>query len=260
MHVNLTIVFVGLLVGTFIGVSGVGGSSLMTPLLIILLKIHPVVAVGTDLVYSVPTKIVGTLVHGRQHTVDKRLVIALASGGIPAAIVGLGVAAWAKNAFSLDVLDALVRQVVGIALLISAAVLLVGLFLRRTPPSGETTPAWDRASATKAVLVGIIVGFCVSLTSIGSGAVTLPALYALLPSFGLRLLIGTDVAFAALLIPVAALGHLLMGNVDLGLAGNLVIGSVPGVVLGSKLCRLLPEGLLRPTVAGILVFAGLRLI
>lgn len=260
MHINLTVVLVGLLVGTFIGVSGVGGSSLMTPLLIILLKVHPVLAVGTDLVYSVPTKIVGTLVHGRQHTVDKRLVFALAAGGVPAAIVGLGVAALAEHAFSLAVLDAFVRKAVGFALFISALVMVAGIFLRKSTAGSETPPEWNRQTATKAVLVGIVVGFCVSLTSIGSGAVTLPALYALLPAFGLRLLIGSDVAFAAILIPVAAVGHLLLGNVDLGLAANLLVGSIPGVIIGSKLCRVLPEGLLRPTVAGILVFAGSRLI
>ena len=106
--------------------------------------------------------------------------------------------------------------------------------------------------------LGGLVGFCVSVTSIGSGAMTLPALCALLPALSLRRLVGSDVAFAALLLPVAALGALAIGNVDLPLAFNLVLGSVPGVIVGSKLCRSLPERFLRPGVAAVLVFAGTR--
>jgi uncharacterized membrane protein YfcA len=259
--VNIAVVLIGLVVGTFIGLSGVGGSSLMTPLLIIVLRVHPVIAVGTDLLYSFPTKVVGTLVHRRSQTVDGRLAKTLLIGGIPAAIAGLGVVFVGRAHFSLDVLDAFVRHAVGVALFASAVVLIFGIFARRTSAAAQTTTIdWTRATKAKVIALGALVGFGVSLTSIGSGAITLPALYALLPSLALRRIVGSDIAFATLLIPVAALGHLVMGNADLGLAANLLAGSIPGVILGSLLCRYLPEYFLRPAVAGILIFAGTRLI
>jgi uncharacterized membrane protein YfcA len=263
---NLTVALVGLLVGTFIGISGVGGSSLMTPLLILLLRIHPVIAVGTDLVYSVPTKILGTAVHGRNGTVDRRLVLGLIIGGIPGALLGLAVAAYARQHFPLDTLDRLVRRAVGAALILSAVVLVIGIFSRRGVQGGEAAAAgapaviWNRATQIKVGALGFFVGAAVSITSIGSGAITLPALYALLPRLTLRRLVGSDIAFATLLLPIAAIGNFFLGNVDLRLAGNLLIGSLPGVVLGSYLCGLLPEKVLRPAVAGILVFAGTRLV
>jgi len=299
--VNLTVTLVGLLVGTFIGISGVGGSSLMTPLLILLLRIHPVLAVGTDLVYSVPTKLLGTAVHGRNHTIDRKLVIWLLVGGIPGALVGLAVAAYGRRHFSLEALDSLVRHAVGVALIVSAVVLVVGIFARRStlrpfdrlraqgalrqaqgddgkpaeaagvepsatgaldPPEtgGVSDIDWTRATHVKVSALGFFVGSAVSITSIGSGAITLPVLYALLPRLGLRRLVGSDIAFATFLLPVAAIGNFLLGNVDLHLAANLLLGSLPGVVLGSYLCRRLPEAVLRPAVAGILIFAGTRLV
>jgi uncharacterized membrane protein YfcA len=269
--VNLTVALVGLLVGTFIGISGVGGSSLMTPMLILLLRIHPVLAVGTDLVYSVPTKLLGTAVHGRNRTIDRKLVIRLLVGGIPGALAGLAVAAYGRRHFSLLALDSLVRHAVGVALIVSAVVLVVGIFarrntLRRAQGEGDETVAagsdidWTRATHVKVAALGFFVGCAVSITSIGSGAITLPVLYAVLPRLGLRRLVGSDIAFATFLLPVAAVGNFLLGNVDLHLAANLLIGSLPGVVLGSYLCRRLPETLLRPAVAGILIFAGSRLV
>jgi uncharacterized membrane protein YfcA len=258
-HVNSTIIGVGFLVGVFIGVSGVGGSSLMTPLLILLLRIHPVVAIGTDLLYSVPTKLLGTYVHARERTIDRRLVWTLALGGIPAVIVGLAIAFAARRHFSLAVLDAFTRPAVGVALLISSVVLVVSLFIKkRQRDTVELT--WTRATSVKIAVLGAVVGLAVSLTSIGGGAITLPVLYASLPGYALRRLVGSDVAFAAALIPLAALGHVMMGNVDLFLVANLLVGSLPGVVVGSKLCSSLPEPLLRPVVAGVLIFAGVRLI
>lgn len=266
---NLTVALIGLVIGTFIGISGVGGGSLMTPLLILFLRVHPVIAVGTDLVYNLPTKLVGSLVHARNQTVDRRLVQVLVAGGIPGAFAGLAIAAYARRHFSLASLDAIVRHAVGAALIVSAVALVIGIFARRGVRDGSqaldaTTPApalsWTRAKHIQIGLLGAFVGTVVSITSIGSGAITLPALYALLPRLGLRRIVGSDIAFATLLLLVAAVGNFLLGNVDFQLAGNLLIGSLPGVVLGSYLCRFLPENVLRPALAGILIFAGLRLV
>jgi len=257
--VNVTVAFVGLVVGIFIGVSGVGGSSLMTPLLILVLRIHPVIAIGTDLLYSVPTKLLGTFVHAREGTIDRKLVQVLAAGGLPAVCIGLAIAAFARHRFSLEVLDVFARHAVGAVLLISSIVLLAGLFLGSRQPR-DAQLVWTRATSLKVAALGAVVGIAVSLTSIGSGAITLPVLFAFLPRYSLRRLVGSDVAFAAVLIPLAALGHFAMGNADLALVANLLVGSLPGVVIGSKLCSALPERVLRPAVAGVLIFAGMRLL
>jgi uncharacterized protein len=257
---DATIALVGLAVGIFVGISGVGGSSLMTPLLVIVLGMKPVMAIGTDLLYSVPTKLLGASVHRRQGTVDGRTVRFLCYGGIPGAIVGLIAVAALKHAVSLTTLNAVLRHAIGIALFISAIAILASLFVKRRDRTPSSEPVWNAATVRRLVACGVIVGFLVSVTSIGSGAVTLPALYMIIPQLGLRRLVGSDVAFAAFLIPVAALGQWSMGNVDLHLVANLLVGSLPGVLIGSKLCARLPEIILRPAVASVLVFAGSRLI
>jgi uncharacterized membrane protein YfcA len=257
MHLEPGIVLVGLIAGTFIGISGVGGGSLTTPLLIILAGIKPLIAVGTDLVYSVPTKLLGASIHRGQKTVDGAVVRALCWGGIPGALAGVAVLVFARRALPLGVLDASIRHGVGIALFVSAIALVATPFFRRTIEPGAPDV---RRSAPRLIAIGAIVGFIVSLTSIGSGSLTLPLLYAVLPLIALRVLVGSDVAFAAWLIPVAALGHLAIGSVDWHLCLNLLIGSMPGVYLGARFCRSIPDSLLRPTVATILIFAGTRLI
>jgi len=265
------VILVGLLVGTFVGISGVGGGALMTPLLILVLRVHPAIAIGTDLLYSVPTKLAGAVTHARAKTVDRPLVTALALGGIPGAILGVIAVTQLRKVVPLDTFNALLRHAVGFALLLAAVAVIIkvlpifnksrggfGALTGRIRPLDSVE--WNGNRRVRIAALGALVGFCVSVTSIGSGSVTLPALMAMLPALGLRRLIGSDVAFAALLLPVAALGALAAGNANLPLALNLVIGSVPGVILGSRLCSTLPERFLRPAVATVLVFAGTRLI
>ena len=258
------VILVGLLVGVFVGLSGVGGGSLMTPLLILVLRMHPAVAIGTDLLYSVPTKLAGAISHARAKTVDRRLTIALALGGVPGAGLGALAVHQLRKLVAIDTFNALLRHAVGVALLIAAAAVVIKLVPRfrgaPVPAIVVAEPAWTGAHRGRLAVLGFFVGFCISVTSIGSGSVTLPALMAMLPALGLRRLIGSDVAFAAILLPVAALGAFAIGNVDVPLAFNLMLGSVPGVILGSRLCSMLPERFLRPAVATVLVFAGSRLI
>jgi uncharacterized protein len=251
------IIIVGFIAGVCIGISGVGGGSLTTPLLIIIAGVKPLIAVGTDLVYSVPTKLLGTYIHKSQKTIDGGVVRALCIGGIPGALIGVGVLLAARRFVSLNVINADIRHGVGIALFAAAVALIATPFLRRDIRSDG---ADLQRQFPRLVAVGAVVGFVVSLTSIGSGALTLPLIYAVLPLIALRTLVGSDVAFAAWLIPVAALGHLTMGDIDWRLCLNLLVGSLPGVVIGSKFCRWIPDSLLRPTVAVVLVFAGTRLI
>jgi uncharacterized membrane protein YfcA len=247
---------------------------LVTPLMILVLGVQPLVASGTDLAYSVPTKLLGTLVHRRQGTVNWSVVRFLSMGGLPAAVLGLAVLAILRARLDLKTLNALLQHGVGLLLLLVAVIVLLTPLLarRRGKPSlaqpsatqpSATQPSsapWTRAMKVRAVALGAFVGFFVSLTSIGSGSITLPALYLLMPQLGLRRLVGSDVAFAALLVPVAALGHLQMGSVNLGLSANLLLGSLPGVFIGSKLCKYLPDTWLRPAIAGVLLFAASRLV
>jgi len=255
--VDFGIVVVGLIAGLCIGISGVGGGSLTTPLLIIIAGVKPLIAVGTDLVYSVPTKLLGAHIHRGQKTVDGRIVRALCIGGIPGALVGTGVLLEVRHVLPLAVINVYVRHGVGIMLFVSAVALVATPFFRRNIEPGVQDM---RRPFPRLVAIGATVGFVVSLTSIGSGALTMPLLYAVLPLIALRTLVGSDVAFAAWLIPVAALGHLTLGNVDWRLCLNLLAGSLPGVYIGARFCRWIPDTLLRPTVATILVFAGTRLV
>lgn len=262
------LVVVGLVVGLLVGLTGVGGSSVLTPLLILTLGVKPLVAVGTDLAYSVPTKLLGALIHRRQGTVEWRVVGLLCMGGLPASLAGLGLLALLRAHLGLDALNAALKHGVGALLLIVAVVIVLTPWLRRrqagrpspTMMTAPPAPLWPRGTRGGVVTLGALVGLLVSLTSIGAGSVTVPVLYLVLPRLGLRRVVGSDVAFAALLIPTAALGHLGMGDVNLGLSLNLLLGSLPGVFIGSKLCARLPDTWLRPALAGALLFAGTRLV
>jgi uncharacterized membrane protein YfcA len=275
------VALIGLVVGVLVGISGVGGSSLVTPLMILVMRVPPLVAVGTDLAYSVPTKLVGAFIHRQQGTIDRRLIGYLCLGGLPAAGLGLLVLFTLRAHVPLATINAALQRAVGVLLfLVAVLVILLPLLKRKrgrlaeqqsagrqsAEPIGEQPAApaaalpRDRATIVRIIGLGAVVGFCVSLTSIGSGSLTLPMLFLLLPAFNLRQLVGADVTFAALLVPVAALGHAQMGGVDFALTGNLLLGSLPGVVLGSKLCRYLPDLWLRPAIAGVLLFAGTRLL
>jgi uncharacterized protein len=257
--VDPRLALIGLVVGFLVGLSGVGGSSLMTPLMILVLGVKPLIAVGTDLAYSVPTKLLGAYVHRGQGTVDRRTVLYLSLGGIPAAVLGLVALSALRTHLGSTRLNELLKHGVGLLLLLVAAAILLTPLLRRWRGQAPGL-SWTPALKVRAAALGAVVGFAVSLTSIGSGSITVPALYLLLPGLGLRRLVGSDVAFSALLIPVAAVGQWQMGSVNVALAANLVLGSLPGVFIGSKLCARLPDTWLRPAMAGVLFFAGSRLI
>jgi uncharacterized membrane protein YfcA len=263
--VDPRLALIGLLVGLLVGLSGVGGSSIMTPLLILVLGVKPLVAVGTDLAYSVPTKLLGAFVHRRQGTVDRRVVLCLSLGGIPASVLGLVVMAALRAHLGLSRLNMMLKHGVGLLLFLVAVGILLNPLLSRHQEQGRmqyapTVMTWTRMTTGRIIALGALVGFLVSLTSIGSGSITVPLLYVLMPRLGLRRLVGSDVAFAALLMPAAALGQLQMGNVNVALSANLLLGSLPGVFIGSKLCARLPEFWLRPALAGVLLLAGCRLV
>ncbi len=262
MHLNsfIELVLVGLFVGTMVGLTGVGGGSIMTPLLVLVLGVNPLVAVGTDLVYSVPTKLYGAYLHHRQGTVNWKIVAALLWGGIPAAIAGLVGLYWLRHHVDMTLVRAWTKHAIGYSLILAASIILVRSFFK-VPASQSNAPVvWSRGRFAAIVAIGSFVGLILVLTSIGSGSVTLPLLSLVLPSVGMGELIGSDIAFAAFLIPVAAGGRWSMGDVNLPLALTLLLGSLPGVYIGSKLCARLHQKWLRPAVAVTLVVVAARML
>ena len=257
MHAEL--IGIGFVVGILVGLTGVGGGSIMTPLLIAL-GIPPIAAVGTDLLYSAPTKLFGAFLHHRQRTVNWRLVGALCSGGFPAAIVGALALVWLRAHIAVQVLQSVTRHAVGTALVISAVIIILTPWLLKNQDRDSDSVEWTPATRLRVILIGVGVGLIVTVTSIGSGSVTLPMLAIVLPAIGLRTLVGTDIAFAAFLIPTAFLSRWSMGGVNIPLAVDLIIGSMPGVFVGTKLCGFFQQRYLRPALALTLVVVGARLV
>ena len=247
------------MVGAFVGLSGVGGSAILAPILILLLGVKPTMAVGTDLLYSVPTKLFALALHARAGTVDWRITRLLLAGGVPGALAGLGLFAVLRVRIARDALEATVRHGIGIAILLACAGAIFTWYVRRNRSTADTDDATP-VSAPALVAIGAVVGFLVALTSVGSGSVTLPLLVFALPRIALRRLIGSEIAFAAFLIPLAALGHASFGDVTWPAVLALLVGALPGVWLGSRLVTRLGEGILRPIVVGVLAFAGTRLV
>jgi uncharacterized membrane protein YfcA len=248
------IVFFGLGVGILVGTTGMGGGSLMTPLLILFAGIQPVIAIGTDLAYGAVTKTVGGWRHFRKDTVDLRLALWLGVGSIPGAIGGVWLLDVLHSAYGKD-FDTIVLVLVAAALSITGiAVLWRALFMPRLVARERETLDMERRHKVAAVVMGLAIGFVLGVTSAGSGsliAVGLILVYRLTP----RRVVGTDVFHAAILLWVAGIAHFVSGNVDLALAGNILVGSIPGVWLGVTLSTSLPANGLRPAL-GIVLLAG----
>ncbi len=254
------IVLFGLGVGLLVGTTGVGGGSLMTPLLILVFGIKPTVAIGTDLAYAAVTKTVGGWRHFRNGTVNMGISLWLAVGSVPGALGGVYVLRLLEDAYGAKAFDSLLLELVAAALLVTGLAVIGRILF--SPASAERerdSLELTRRYKAAAVTLGLTVGFVLGLTSAGSGsliAVGLILIFRLTP----RRIVGTDVFHAAILLWVAAIAHLISGNVDLSLAGNILIGSIPGVWIGSGLAVRLPEGALRPTLAVVLLAAGLALL
>jgi uncharacterized membrane protein YfcA len=240
--------------------SGVGGSSLLAPLLILLFGFKALTTVGTDLMYSVPTKLLAAYLHGKSRTIDRTIVTVLLLGGIPGALLGLFALVQLQAHIPPQALNAVLRRAIGIAILLACAGSAI-LYLVRGRARAETTSG-PPSTAVRWQLgaIGLVVGFMVSMTSVGSGSVTLPLLILVLPGIALRRLIGSEIAFAALLIPISAAGHATLGDVNWPACLALLVGSLPGVALGTRLCVLVDERWLQPAIVVVLAFAASRLI
>jgi uncharacterized membrane protein YfcA len=248
----------GLGVGVLVGMTGIGGGSLMTPLLILVFGVKPVTAVGTDLAYAAVTKTVGGYKHWRQKTVDMKLSTWMALGSVPAAIGGVYVLDVLEEASGRD-FDDLLLTILAVALLLTGTATLVRSFLKRFHERERATIPMETRHKVAAVTLGVFVGFILGVTSAGSGAliaVGLILLFRLVPTR----VVGTDVFHAAILLWAAALAHIVAGNVDFLLAANILIGSVPGVWMGSHWSIRVPAYVLRTTLAVVLIGAGMALL
>jgi uncharacterized protein len=248
----------GLGVGILVGMTGIGGGSLMTPLLILVFGVNPITAVGTDLAYAAVTKTVGGYKHWRMNTVELRLSTWMALGSVPAAVGGVFVLDLLERTTGRD-FDDLLLTILAAALLLTGIATLVRAFLKRMHDRERATIPMDTRHKVAAITLGVFVGFVLGVTSAGSGAliaVGLILLFRLVPTR----VVGTDVFHAAILLWAAALAHVVAGNVDFPLAGNILIGSVPGVWLGSHWSVRVPANVLRTTLAVVLIGAGMALL
>ncbi|HEY6761273.1 MAG TPA: sulfite exporter TauE/SafE family protein [Baekduia sp.] len=247
----LVIVF-GLGVGILIGMTGIGGGSLMTPLLILFAGIHPTVAIGTDLAYGAVTKTLGGWRHLRKGTVDLGVSKWLAFGSVPGSVLGvIALDAWLKHSPSV-----LLTGVAIALLVVSVSMLFRALFLRAAVERERETVFLDRATELQAVGLGAVLGFLLGLTSVGSGALiglALILVFRLTP----HRVVGTDVFHAAIVLWAAGLAQLVAGNVDFGLMANILIGSLPGVVIGTALIDRIPAVVLRPALGCVLLGSAL---
>jgi uncharacterized membrane protein YfcA len=252
------IVVFGFGVGILVGMTGIGGGSLMTPLLILVFGVKPVTAIGTDLAYGAVTKTLGGWRHWRQRTVDFALSSWMALGSVPAAVGGV-IALKALQHGDKAGFDDTVLIAVGGALLLAGIAMLTRLVLGSGSGNERERAAMTPAKRVAAVTFGLAIGFVLGVTSAGSGSlitVTLIVVFGLGP----RQVVGTDVFHAAILLWAAALAHLVAGDIDYGLAGTILLGSLPGVWIGSGLSVRVLAGALRVALGLLLVGAGLALV
>ena len=256
---EVTQIAAGLMVGFTIGLTGIGGGSLMTPLLILVFDVRPAVAVGTDLLYAALTKSGGIWVHYRRGHIDWRVVGWLAAGSLPTALLTVFLL---NRLFQAEHYEKLITVFLGIALILTACAVIIHL-IRFQARNGDHTA--DNASppgplpyrrAVATCFIGLLLGILVTASSVGAGALGTACLLFLYPALRAKVIVGTDLAHAVPLTAVAGLGHLHLGTVDLTLLLNLLIGSWPGVYLGGHVSGLLPERLLRFALAGILLLIG----
>ena len=261
MH-DLAFVFAGFAVGLVVGLTGVGGGSLMTPILIFFFGVKPYLAVGTDLLFAAFTKMGGTVKLARAGQVDWRIVAHLSAGSIPAALLTLLVLKYFGPAAA--VVQGLMTTTLGIALLLTAAATLYKA-LRRAPLNLQSS-AQLPAHATKPrhwslpLVFGAVIGTLVTLTSVGAGAIGVTVLMILYPLLPLPRIVAADIAYAVPLTLVAGMGHASLGSVDWALLAKLLAGSLPGIWIGSHWMARTPERAIRSLLSVLLAYAGAKLI
>jgi uncharacterized membrane protein YfcA len=246
----------GFVVGILVGLTGVGGGALMTPLLVLLFGIRATTAVGTDLLYACVTKTVGTAVHGFSGTIEWSIVRRLAAGSVPFTALTLIVMAHYRN--RLESSSNVITTVLGFALILTAISIV---FRKRVLNalaefSSKLSP---RGTTLLTISLGAVLGVLVSLSSVGAGAIGVTFLLILYPKLPASKLVGSDIAHAVPLTLIAGIGHWFLGSIDVVLLVSLLVGSIPGVIIGSYISARIPDKVLRPVLAGTLAVVGARL-
>jgi uncharacterized membrane protein YfcA len=252
--VDFTLALAGLGVGIIVGLTGMGGGALMTPILVLVFGVPPVAAVSSDLAASAVMKPFGGWVHARRGTVNWAMVGWLCAGSVPCAFLGVLLLRLVGD-------DAQVQHIIkialGVALLLAAGGLVLKSWVSRRQP--DTPPVHVRVRPVPTALVGAVGGLIVGLTSVGSGSLIIVALLALYPALRANHLVGTDLVQAVPLVTAAALGHAFFGDLQLDLAAAVLVGSIPGVLIGSRISSRAPAGLIRPALVIVLLASALKL-
>jgi uncharacterized protein len=247
-------ILIGFVVGTLIGITGVGGGVLLLPLLIFVLKVPPIMAVGSDALFNFVTKIGSSYVHLRKGTVRKKVVMALATGSVPGSIVGVSLLGHLRTVYGSGV-NTFITSAIGILLIcIPTLLLFQGQIEERVSHRSPTMK-----SLAGMTVIGLLAGFLVGMTSVGSGSIIMMLLL-LFYSFSPKVMVGTDIVHAVLLTGVTSLLHFRLGNIDPYLVGSLVIGSIPGGILGSHLSTRVPVPWLRRLLCAVLLATGARML
>jgi uncharacterized membrane protein YfcA len=246
----------GFAVGLLVGMTGVGGGALMTPLLILGFGVAPATAVGTDLLYAAATKCGGSLVHGFAHSIDWRVVRRLATGSVPATILTLA----ALSLFNLDgeAARALITYALSLALFLTAFVLVFGQALVAAYRAHVAEVAPER-TAVATVIVGALLGVLVSISSVGAGAIGVVVLMLLYPQMPVARIVGSDIVHAVPLTLIAGIGYWMIGAVDWHIIGSLLAGSLPGIFIGSYFAIRIPERAVRVVLAVVLFAVATRI-
>jgi uncharacterized protein len=261
LHLDLSVALAGLFVGFTVGLTGMGGGALMTPILVLLFNVQPLAAVSSDLVAAVVMKPVGGGVHLRRGTVNFALVRWLMVGSVPAAFAGVLLLRQLGDG---AVVQERIKLALGVALLLAAASIaakgLLEVQARRSAPGRRSAERPFRVRPLPTVLIGVTGGVVVGMTSVGSGSLMIVLLLLLYPMLSSSRLVGTDLVQAVPLVASAALGHLLFGDFRLDLTSSLLVGSLPGVYLGAKVSSRARDGIVRPALVLVLVASGLKLV
>lgn len=255
-HLDFLHAAAGAMVGLLVGLTGVGGGSLMTPLLVLMFGVSPQTAVGTDLLYAAITKITGSAVHGWRETVDWRIVRRLAAGSIPAALLTL-VALSFVGKVGKSSEHVILLTLAGLLAITSLAVLFRSRLIRFAHDLDPLDPPAKVFAGT--TLLGAVIGVAVTISSVGAGAIGMTVLLVLYPRLPVVRIVGSDIAHAVPLALIAGTGHWLIGDVDAALLVNLLIGSIPGVIVGSLLSTRAPDKLLQPLLAIVLALSAWQL-
>jgi uncharacterized membrane protein YfcA len=253
---DLIVALAGLLVGFVVGLTGMGGGALMTPILVLLFKVEPLAAVSSDIVASMIMKPIGGGVHFKRGSVNKELVKWLVMGSIPSAFLGVVLL---KTFGQGAGLQGFVKNALGVALLVVASGLVIRPLLTRSRKPGDSL-APMQVKKLPTLLIGVAGGLIVGLTSVGSGSLMIIMLLMLYPSFKLSELVGTDLVQAVPLVASAALGHILFGDFHFALTASILVGAIPGVFLGAQLSSRAPDHVIRPALIVVLLASSTKLL